>query len=84
MPVEIGQVEAIFRYPVKSMRGEGALKITRANSPMPCPEGFLSLGSRCAQALKTTMRPVTRSRRSPPAPKFTPRRSIFFISLLAV
>jgi len=22
MPIEIGQVEAIFRYPVKSMRGE--------------------------------------------------------------
>src|SRR5213594_3158048 len=22
MPVEIGQIEAIFRYPVKSMRGE--------------------------------------------------------------
>jgi hypothetical protein len=22
MPIEIGQIEAIFRYPVKSMRGE--------------------------------------------------------------
>jgi uncharacterized protein YcbX len=22
MPIEIGEIEAIFRYPVKSMRGE--------------------------------------------------------------
>ena len=28
LPIEIGQVEAIYRYPVKSMRGE-RLEITR-------------------------------------------------------